>query len=167
MNVVLTDQEIKSAVDNVAKEIIKKFPTDFQVLGILCGSFIFVSDLCRRLSALGMNPKVNFVRAGSYYNGTSPLHPPKIFLPPDLRTNYQTLVVDDIADSGNTLVEVKNVLKDFGIKKVMTCTFVVKPTSKIVPDFFCFWLPDKFYVGYGMGLGDEFRCLPYIAVKDQ
>jgi len=162
MRVVLAEKEIKSGVERVAKEIANDMPEEFLLLGIMCGSFIFVSDLCRQLSTFGVRPMVNFARVSSYFDSVKPASEPKVTLPENLEADQPVLVVDDIADSGKTLSAVKQELKQI-CPKIKTCTLIVKASTQIVPDYYCFWLEDRFYVGYGLGLGNRYRHLPYLA----
>ncbi|QGA53562.1 phosphoribosyltransferase [Sulfolobus sp. E5-1-F] len=48
----------------------------------------------------------------------------------------KVLVVDDVADTGETLEAVSNVITMFNPAKVMTATLYLKPWSKRFPDFY-------------------------------
>ncbi len=48
----------------------------------------------------------------------------------------KVLVIDDVADTGETLEAVSNVITMFNPAKVMTATLYLKPWSKRVPDFY-------------------------------
>lgn len=57
------------------------------------------------------------------------------------------LLVDDIADSGNTLKYVKEQLEVWG-KKVTTLTLFLKPKSIIKPDYYLGIAPNKTWVNF-------------------
>jgi hypoxanthine phosphoribosyltransferase len=77
------------------------------------------------------------------------------------------LVVEDIVDTGHTLVYVRELL---GVRKpasLRTCALVTKPSRCEVPvqvDYVGFEIPDVWVVGYGLDFKDRYRTLPYIGV---
>ncbi|MDR2099634.1 MAG: phosphoribosyltransferase [Campylobacteraceae bacterium] len=72
-----------------------------------------------------------------HYEGSKKLDYIKIFNIPDLSHAKNILVLDDIADSGETLLEIKKRLeKTYPNAKVKTATLLYKETSVIKPDFF-------------------------------
>jgi hypoxanthine phosphoribosyltransferase len=60
------EREIAIRVEELARIAVGRLPTDFVVVGLLVGSFVFVADLIRALHRLGSNPIVEFVRLSSY-----------------------------------------------------------------------------------------------------
>jgi len=70
------------------------------------------------------------------YNGTQKLSKVNVFNIPDLSELKQVLIVDDIVDSGDTLVEVLNVLKKkYPNIHFFTATIFYKPTAVIEPNW--------------------------------
>jgi hypoxanthine phosphoribosyltransferase len=58
-------------------------------------------------------------------------------------------------------------LADRSVKSLRTCMLVDKPGDRrvdIQPDFAAFHSDDRFVFGYGLGLQNQFRQLPYLAV---
>lgn len=51
-----------------------------------------------------------------------------------IRGKNKALIVDDIADTGESLIAAINYLKKEGIKEIKTATLIKKPSSKIEPD---------------------------------
>ena len=68
------------------------------------------------------------------YNGTQKLDEVMVFNIPNLADTKQVLIVDDIVDSGETLVEVLKILESkYPIIKFYTASIFYKPTAIIEP----------------------------------
>jgi len=64
------------------------------------------------------------------------------------------LILDDIADTGQTLDSVLAYVRGWGPAEVMSFTFLAKPRTSRRPDFACFCVPnDLLLVGWGMDAG--------------
>ncbi|ARM75104.1 phosphoribosyltransferase [Acidianus manzaensis] len=50
--------------------------------------------------------------------------------------NKNVLIVDDVADSGETLDAVSNIITMFNPKVIKTATIYIKPWSKRIPDYY-------------------------------
>ena len=75
------------------------------------------------------------------------------------------LMVDDIADTGCTLLGLSNLLKDAGAKEVRTCVLLNKQERRevdIKADFVGFEIENEFVVGYGLDFAEDYRTLPEI-----
>jgi hypoxanthine phosphoribosyltransferase len=79
------------------------------------------------------------------------------------------LVVDDIFDTGHTLVEVLAQLMAQEPASIRTAVLMRKTDRSevaIQPDHVVFEIPDEFVVGYGLDYEDRFRNLPYVAALE-
>jgi hypoxanthine phosphoribosyltransferase len=79
------------------------------------------------------------------------------------------LVIDDIFDTGHTLVEVLALLNDQGPRSLRTAVLVLKKGKqqvKLRPDYVGFEIPVVFVVGYGLDYNDAYRNLPYLAALE-
>ena len=87
----------------------------------------------------------------------------------DLRgsiANKHVLIVEDIMDSGATLVFLQQMLKTRNPKSLKTCVLLKKkPKVECHVDYFAFDITDvkTFVVGYGLDYCEAYRNLPYIA----
>ena len=76
------------------------------------------------------------------------------------------IIIDDIADTFNTISAIKKNYALKNAKEIKTCTLIDKPFRRDIsdiPDFYCYtYLDSKFLVGYGMGLDDMYRHLRHI-----
>ena len=162
----LSESEIQSRVDELAKEIDAAYAnTDMLVLiGVLKGSFIFLSDLARRLT---VPHRVEFIAVSSYGAKESE-HADPVRLLMDVRHGIDgedVLLVEDIVDTGHTLAYLKRLFAAHKPHSVRTCTLLHKPdrTEQEVPiDFLGFTIPDVWVVGYGLDYAERHRTLPYI-----
>lgn len=161
----ITEQEIEQAVDRLANQINQDYRDKFPVLvAILKGSFIFLSDLVRRLK---FPLHIEFVCLSSY-QGTTTTGKVRMGLPPQMSLKGRdVLIVEDIVDTGITI----NYLIDYLRKKkpasIRLCALLDKPQRRQVPvkiDYLGFSVPDKFVVGYGLDWEERYRELSCIYV---
>ena len=83
--------------------------------------------------------------------------------------HHQVLVVDDILDTGHTLVDITSLINSMGPRSVRTAVLLRKIGRQqvdLIPDFVGFDIPDEFVVGYGLDYHDKYRHLPYVAALD-
>ena len=80
------------------------------------------------------------------------------------------LLVDDIFDTGRTLVRLLDELRTYSPASIRTAVLLWKQGRSVVettPDYFGFQIPNAFVVGYGLDYDDDYRHLPNIAVLEQ
>jgi len=163
---VVFDQEtIAERVKELGEEITGAYPEgDLLVLGLLKGSFIFLSDLVRRLD----RPlQVDFIVASSYGEGTVSSGNVRLVYDPEteLRGKH-ILLVEDIIDTGKTLNKLVALLKQRRPRSLEICALLHKHVAEhleLDAKFVGFDAPTLFLVGYGLDHAENFRHLPYIA----
>ena len=82
-------------------------------------------------------------------------------------TDEHVLVVDDILDTGKTLLKTLEIIKKRNPLSVKVCVLLNKRERRereINPDYCCFDVENRFVVGYGLDYDNRYRNLPYIAV---
>ena len=162
--ILVSEDAIAARVAELAARISADYAGADEVLlvGVLRGSFIFLADLCRRLT---VPCRVDFLAVSRYEHGAVP---GAVRLVMDLRTDVRgrhVLVVEDIVDSGHTLAYLVEMLRGRGPASLKSCTLTRKPARlevDIAPDYVGFDVPDRWLVGYGLDYADQFRTLPYI-----
>ena len=164
------ESEISARVEELARAAAPRLPGSFVVVGLLVGSFVFVADLVRALYRNGCKPSVDFMRLGSYGNARESSGSVRLLgeLELDL-SGRAVLLVDDIVDTGRTLLYACDLLRERQASSIVTCALVDKPSRREVPmevDLVGFTIPDVFIVGYGIDYANEYRHLPFIAKID-
>ena len=139
-------------------------------MAVLKGSFMFAADLLRALHRVGLAPQVEFVHLSSYRTGT--VSSGQVEILRDVESEVRgrdVLLVDDILESGRTVVFAKDLLMARGARRVLIAVLLEKPGKRAVTveaDFVGFICPDVFVVGYGMDVAHAFRQLPFVGVVD-
>lgn len=133
------------------------------VVALLNGTLVFLADLIRKME---FPFRIETLRVSSYSGGTAAPTPRLADeLPRELRGRH-VLIVDDILDTGRTLVAVTRRLRTFRPASLRTCVLLDKavPRSEdILPDYVGFRVPDVFVVGYGLDFDERHRNLPFVA----
>lgn len=82
----------------------------------------------------------------------------------------EVIIIEDIVDTGNTVVELHNILKKRGASAIKICTLLLKPDSykKELPiDYVALRIPNDFIVGYGLDYNELGRQYKDIYILDQ
>ena len=166
--VLLNAEQIRCRVDELVREMADGFRnTDFVMIGILRGSFIFLADLVRALYQQDVHPRIDFMTLESYGGGTESTGVVRVAKDVGLKVaGADVLVVDDILDTGRTLSFAKQHLLTLDARTVRTCALLDKPARRVVPfqaDHIGFTIEDRFVVGYGLDYDGRYRELPHIA----
>jgi hypoxanthine phosphoribosyltransferase len=162
--VLFSEAQILEGIGRVAGEVTRTYAArDFTVVAVLKGSCVFASDLIRRIP---VPLELAFLSASSYGDGTQSGRLEIHFSPTGNEIEGRNLLlVDDILDTGRTLLGVRKELLARGAREVRTCVFLDKPARREVPlqpDFRCFEVEDLFLVGYGLDFAGRYRNLPYV-----
>lgn len=156
---------IAARVRELGAEITTSYPDgELLVLGLLKGSFIFLSDLVREIN----RPlHVDFLVASSY--GENTVSSGNVRLVYDPETNLEgkhILLVEDIVDTGRTLNRLMDLLEARNPRSLAICALLHKHIAeelKHETKFVGFDAPHEFLVGYGLDHAESFRHIPYIA----
>lgn len=161
----LSEAAILAGIDRTARAVTNFYgEADFVVVSILKGSFVFASDLVRRIP----NPiELSFVGVSSYRDGTESGRLEWTLFPTEREiAGRRVLLVDDILDTGRTLSAVRTRLQEMGASDVQACVFLDKPSRRVVEfdaAFVGFEIDDVYVVGYGLDWAGRYRNLPYLA----
>ena len=165
----ISEKEIRERVTTLAQEIVAAYDYDI-LLSALTGAYMFTADLSRELANVqgvkATHKRIAFIKASSY--GDSTESSGKLQVQGLERINLQgkkVLMVDDIADTGTTLLGLTDMLSEAGAKEVRTCVLLNKQERReveIKADFVGFEIANEFVVGYGLDYANEYRTLPEI-----
>ena len=162
-------EKISAAIDEVADKINADFEgcTDVPVLlCVLNGSIMFMGELMKRLN---FNCQVISIKLTSY-EGTSTTGRVKQAM--GLTSSIEgrrVIVVEDIVDSGNTIVELREILKENGAAEAYMCTLLLKPDAykkDVKLDYVAMEIPNDFIVGFGLDYDELGRNLKDIYTLD-
>lgn len=164
--ILLDESKILKRVSALAAEISRDYKDETPIIvGILKGSFIFMSDLVRCLT---ISVQVDFMQISSY--GDSSKSSGIVRIKKDLDTNIEgkhVIIVEDIVDSGLTLKNLIEHLKARNPKSIKICALLDKPLAhqtEVKIDYVGFEVGNEFAVGYGLDYAEKYRNLPYIAI---
>ena len=163
----ITSNEIKKAISDVAEQINKDLKDKKPLfLAVLNGSFMFAADLMKKVN---IDCEISFVKVASY-EGTSTTGNIKQLIGLNESIKDRTIVIlEDIVDTGNTIENIWNQLKQLGASDVKIATLLFKPEAytKTLPiEYVAIVVPNDFLVGYGLDYNGYGRNLDAIYVLD-
>jgi len=163
--IVYTKEQIAQRVRELGTEITGAYPDgELLVLGLLKGSFIFLSDLVREV---GRPLQVDFLVASSYGESTVSSGNVRLLYDPETELEGKhILLVEDIVDTGRTLSRLMDLLWARNPRSLEICALLHKHIAaelRYPTRFIGFDAPNEFLVGYGLDHAENFRHIPYIA----
>lgn len=167
--VMLPYSQISEAIDKVAAKINADFKGCEDVPVLLCvlnGSIMFMGELMKRLE---FDCEVVSTKLTSY-EGTNSTGKVKqaLGLTGSLK-GKRVIIVEDIVDTGNTIVELKRIVEEAGAVQSYVCTMLLKPevyTKDIALDYVAMEIPNAFIVGFGLDYDEIGRNYKDIYVLD-
>jgi len=159
----LSASQIDSAVAKMAQEIADDIDEEVPIfIGVLNGSFMVVSDLMKHYK----KPcELSFIKLSSY-QGTSSTGKINQLIGLGIEVKNRTvIIIEDIVDTGNTLVALKKLFEEQQVKQLKIATLFFKPeayTKDIPIDYIGMEIPNKFIVGYGLDYDEQGRNLPEV-----
>jgi hypoxanthine phosphoribosyltransferase len=136
---------------------------DVVVLGVLKGSVMFLADLVRHI---GVPIYMDFIGISSY--GDATISSGVVQITQDLSRPIEgkhVIIVEDIVDTGHTvhyLMENLNTRRPASLKLASLLHKPDRAERQIKIDYLGFTIPNKFVVGYGLDVSQQFRNLPFI-----
>jgi hypoxanthine phosphoribosyltransferase len=159
----ISAQEIDFAIAKIAALVEDDFADETPIfIGVLNGAFMVVSDFMKHYKS---PCEVSFIKMASY-EGTTSTNDVKqlIGLDQDL-TGRTVVVIEDIVDTGNTLVALKELFKKQNVAHFKIATLFFKPEAykhEVKIDYVGIRIPNKFIVGFGLDYDGLGRNLPEI-----
>lgn len=162
----IPSQTIQARIKELAGQMNDELQYDNPLfIGILNGVFMFAGDLIKELK---IDCEITFVKLASY-NGTNSTGKVRTDIGlTKVITGRNVVILEDIIDTGKTIIELLQQLKDHKPETVRIATLLFKPDSlehDIDIDYVGFRVPNDFLVGYGLDYEGLGRNLTDIYVK--
>ena len=148
IRVLVPEEKVDEKIRELGKQISEDYAgKQIHLICVLKGGVFFMCELAKRIT---VPVSMDFMCVGSYGDGTATSGVVRIAKDLDESIeNKEVLIVEDIIDSGNTLLD----KPDRRVKDVKV-------------DYCGFEIPDEFVVGYGLDYAQKYRNLPYIGVVE-
>ncbi|KAJ3064905.1 hypoxanthine phosphoribosyltransferase 1 [Podochytrium sp. JEL0797] len=166
---------ILNRIDKLAQDIAKDYQGPIIACCVLKGASVFYADLMNALRKArtpehgSVQFSYEFMRVKSYEN-TESTGNVKISLTEGELNFYRgkhLLIVEDIVDTGITMVALLNKLKQYEPASIKVVSMLVKrnpAANGYRPDYWGFSVPDFFVVGYGLDYNEYFREMEHICI---
>ncbi len=159
----------KKCIKEIEKQITEEYKNkEIVIICILRGAVYFATDLTKYIDS--NNLIMEFMQVSSYGNMKETTGELKI--KKDLDVNIEgknVIIVEDIIDSGFTMLNLKKYLLSKNPETLKVCTLLDKKDRRKVEveaDYVGFEIPNKFVLGYGLDYEEYYRNLPYIAYSE-
>lgn len=144
-------QDIQNAVKTVATRMNNDLKDKNPLfLAVLNGAFMFMGDLMKEVS---IPCEISFIRLASYQGLKSTENVQEVFgLTEDIE-GRTVVIVEDIVDSGNTMLMLIKQLEKRNPKEIKIATLLLKPDAlkhDVKLDYVALEIPNDFIVGYGL-----------------
>lgn len=157
----ITEEQILNEVSRVAEEISRDLVGENPLfLSVLNGSFMFASDLMKRVN---IPSEISFVKLASYVGTSSTGSVKELVGLADNLEGRTVVIVEDIVDTGSTMQHLIKTLQAHHPKDIRIATLLLKPDKLKVDlkiDYVAMNIPNDFIVGYGLdydGYGRNYR----------
>ena len=165
----ISSEELQKRIKEIGKQITEEYKNkEIVIICILRGAVYFATDLTKYIDS--NNLIMEFMQVSSYGNMKETTGELKI--KKDLDVNIEgknVIIVEDIIDSGFTMLNLKKYLLSKNPETLKVCTLLDKIDRRKVEveaDYVGFEIPNKFVLGYGLDYEEYYRNLPYIAYSE-
>ena len=165
----ISSEELQKRIKEIGKQITEEYKNkEIEIICILRGAVYFATDLTKYIDS--NNLIMEFMQVSSYGNMKETTGELKI--KKDLDVNIEgknVIIVEDIIDSGFTMLNLKKYLLSKNPETLKVCTLLDKKDRRKVEveaDYVGFEIPNKFVLGYGLDYEEYYRNLPYIAYSE-
>lgn len=166
IDVMYTEEEVNQRICEMGQQISRDYAgKSIHLICVLKGGVYFMTELAKRIT---VPVSMDFMCVSSY--GSETRSSGNLIMKKDLDEPVEgrdVLVVEDIIDSGRTLSNLLELLKERKAASLKLCTLLNKPDRRVVDveiDYNGFTIPDEFVVGYGLDYDQRYRNLPYIGI---
>ena len=166
----IPNDEIEKAIDKVADRLNADFRNSRETPVIICtlnGAIMFTAELMKRLE---FNCELVSMKLSSYCGTQTTGKVRQVMgLTGDI-SGKTVIIVEDIVDTGNTIVDLLGIVKEKGAKDCKICTMLLKPEvykKDVTLDYVAMEIPNKFIVGFGLDYNELGRNYKDIYILDE
>lgn len=166
----IPNDEIEKAIDKVADRLNADFRNSREIPVIICtlnGAIMFTAELMKRLE---FNCELVSMKLSSYCGTQTTGKVRQVMgLTGDI-SGKTVIIVEDIVDTGNTIVDLLGIVKEKGAKDCKICTMLLKPEvykKDVTLDYVAMEIPNKFIVGFGLDYNELGRNYKDIYILDE
>jgi hypoxanthine phosphoribosyltransferase len=167
LETLVESEKVQQSIARLRSRIEEDYKASEQVsvLSLLKGSYYLTAEILKDIRLNDV--RINFIKVSSYGSAMSSSGTIKIegWSTLDIE-GKDVIVLDDIFDSGLTLVKVKEFLLQYKPKSLKFCVLAEKIKQRTVDfkaDYVGLTIPDEFVVGCGLDYAERHRELSYIA----
>ena len=166
--IMIPAEEIDKAVERVAEQLNERYEGKTPIfLGVLSGSFLFLSDLVRKVN---FDSRMAFVKISSF-EGTQSTGQIQQHLGIDFDIEGKDIIiVEDIVETGHSMNYLLDHLRKKNPASISICTLFFKPEKFLYEydiDYTALSIGNEFIVGYGLDYNQLGRNLKDIYVIDE
>jgi len=165
----ITEKDLQNRIAELGNQISDEYKGKLPIfIGILNGSFMFLSDLMKNVS---IKCEMDFFKLSSY--GDEKISSGKVKLLKELNADISDrhiIIVEDIVDSGLSMKYIEDLINELQPASMKLASLLVKPNSlkyDIKIDYIGFEIPDKFVIGYGLDYAQRYRNLRSIYILEE
>jgi hypoxanthine phosphoribosyltransferase len=165
----LTEEQIQNRIKELAEQLSSDYKSSVPVfIGVLNGSFLFMSDLIRYLT---INCEIDFFKLSSY--GDAKISSGNVTLLKELNcevNDRDIVIVEDIVDTGLSIKYIEELFAEKSPNSMKVVSLLVKPGSlkyDVKIDYIGFKIPNKFVIGYGLDFAQKYRNLRGIYILNE
>ncbi len=165
----IKEEDILKRVADLGSRISEEYHGKLPIfIGILNGSFMFLSDLLKNVS---IKCEMDFFKLSSY--GDEKISSGKVKLLKELNADISdrhVIIVEDIVDSGLSMKYIEELINELNPASMKIASLLVKPNSlkyDIKIDYIGFEIPDKFVIGYGLDYAQRYRNLRSLYILEE
>ena len=169
MRPLITQEEIACKIKEVSRQIQKDYEGKYLVIVmVLKGAICLVAEMIREID---LPLHVETVQCSSYGSRGTERGEPKVIGADDLSVEGRdVLLVDDIYDSGQTMMSLLETIQEKNPSSLKSCVLLYKhnvpKVSDYRPEYVLFDIQNQFVIGYGLDYKERYRGLSGVCVLD-
>lgn len=165
--VLISKEELERRITELAEQIDKDYlGREITIVCVMRGAVFFGVELTLKMKT---KLKYEFITISSYEGENST---GEVMLRTDLRESIEgkdVLIVEDIIDTGRSMKYLLEHLKSKNPRTLKVCALANKAERREVEvpiDYLGFEVPNKYIVGFGFDIDNNYRNLPYVATLE-